>query len=524
MSSSTERRFNELIQVSRELSGGKPLPQLFQGVIDLVCKSTGADGGTLYMYDNKQDVLKAVLLTNFSLGMNSVVREFDPLAVSGFLDVPLRRGDDADSAKISASAFLQQRVIAVEDVNGNREFDFEGVRAFDRANNYTTERVIAFPLNANNVLVGVMQVINPRSECFSAEYLDFLNTLSGQIAIALNNAVLIKEGENLLAAIVQMIGMAIDEKSPHTAGHCYRVTELTMMLADAAAQETEGPLSGFQMDDTAREELRMAALLHDVGKVITPDHILEKRTKLYSLTDRIELLNERVHMWTVYGELEALKKAVADAGREDLLESMKSAEAPSREDLEFLDAVNKGLTPMTPDNMEKLGAISSRTIRKPANGGGGADENVILQEDLSNLQTFRGTLNPEERKIMEDHVKSTIRLLSSIPWPRKFSRLVEYAGHHHEKLNGTGYPNKIHGDDMSTPARILGIADRFEGMSAPDRPYRSKKMSLSQVLKIMTSMSRDGEIDPDLFEIFLKHKIHLSYGRKYLDETLIDCE
>ncbi|MGI9296459.1 MAG: HD domain-containing phosphohydrolase [Gammaproteobacteria bacterium] len=524
MSSHIEQRFNELLQVSRELSGDKPLPQLFQGVINLVCKSTGADGGTLYMYDNKQDTLKAVLLTNFSLGMSSVVEEFDPLAVSGFLEVPLRQGGAGASAKISASAFLRRRVIAVADVGADDEFDFEGVRAFDRANNYKTERIIAFPLNANNVLVGVMQVINPRRECFSAEYLDFLETLAGQIAIALNNAVLIKEGENLLGAIVQMIGMAIDEKSPHTAGHCYRVTELTMMLADAAARESDGPLADFQMGEVEREELRMAALLHDVGKVITPDHILEKRTKLYSLTDRIDLLNERIHIWTTHAELEALKKAVTDAGREDLLESLKNAHAPSREDLEFLDAVNKGLTPMTPDNMEKLGAISSRTIRKPDGGGGAAKENVIMKEDLSNLQTFRGTLNPEERKIMEDHVKSTIRLLSSIPWPRKFSRLVEYAGHHHEKLDGTGYPNKINGDDMSTPARILGIADRFEGMSAPDRPYRSRKMSLSQVLKIMTSMSRDGEIDPDLFGVFLKNKIHLIYGRKYLDETLIDCE
>lgn len=523
MSLDIEQRFHELIEVSRELSGDKPLPLLFQDVINLVCRSTGADGGTLYMYDNKQDKLKAVLLTNFSLGMNSVVEEFDPLSVTGFLEVPLRE-DSGASAKISASAFLQRRVIAVEDVAANTEFDFDGVRAFDLANNYKTERVIAFPLNANNVLVGVLQVINPSPESFSKEYLSFLETLSGQIAIALNNAILIKEGENLLGAIVQMIGMAIDEKSPHTAGHCYRVTEVTMMLADAAANESDGPLADFQMTEIEREELRMAALLHDVGKVITPDHILEKRTKLYSLTDRVDMLKERIHMWKIYAELETLKKAVTDAGHADLLTAIKDAPLPMHEDFEFLDAVNKGLVPMTPENMEKLSVISSRTIHNPASGNGAVKENLILKEDLSNLQTFRGTLNPEERKIMEGHVTSTIRLLSSIPWPRKYSRLVEYAGHHHEKLNGGGYPNKINGEDMSTPARILGIADRFEGMSAPDRPYRSRQMSLSQVLKIMTYMSNDGEIDPDLFGVFLKNKIHLIYGRKYLDEALIDCE
>ena len=527
MASSAEQRLNDLVRVSRELSGDKPLPELFQNVIGLICETTGADGGTLYMHDNKQDTLKAVLLKNISLGMSSVVEQFDPLSVTGFIEVPLTQDAvGTRSAKISASSFLQQRIIAVQDVNTNKEFDFAGVHAFDKQNNYKTESIIAFPINANNVMIGVMQVINPRRECFEEEYLEFLETLTGQIAIALNNAVLIKEGENLLGAIVQMIGMAIDEKSPHTAGHCYRVTELTLLLADATARETAGPYAAFTMSEVEREELRMAALLHDVGKVITPNHILEKRTKLYSLTDRVELLNERVYMWAISAELEALKKAVIANGRKDLIASSHAAHGPSQEDLAFLDSVNKGLVVMTNENMEKLNDISSRTIRRYHGQNDAAEQttNVIMKEDLLNLQTFRGTLNPEERKIMEDHVKSTIRLLSSIPWPRKFSRLVEYAGHHHEKMDGTGYPNKITGDEMSVPARILGIADRFEGMSAPDRPYRSKKMSLAQVMRIMTSMSTDGEIDPDLFEIFCKHKIYLDYGKKYLDESLIDCE
>ncbi len=521
MASQIGRRFDELIKVSRELSGDKPLPRLFQGVIDIVCKSTGSDGGTLYMYDNKQDTLKAVLLTNFSLGMHSVVEEFDPLVITGFLEVPLRGEDAERSNKISAAAFLQQRVIAVPDVGKNTEFDFAGVHAFDRANNYKTGRIIAIPLHANNIQVGVMQVINPDIKCFEEDYLEFLETLAGQIAIALNNAVLIREGENLLSAIVQMIGMAIDEKSPHTAGHCYRVTELTMMLADAAMSEKSGPLSDFQMSEVEREELRMAALLHDVGKVVTPDHILEKRTKLYSLSDRIEVLEERINMWRNHLELEAIKKAVVAAGRQDLLEeATKNLSASLREDISFLDDVNKGAIVMTSENLERLGAISSRTISHFSDE---TEKNVIEKQELSDLQTFRGTLNPEERKIMEGHVKSTIRFLSSIPWPRKFSRLVEYAGQHHEKINGTGYPHKINGDGLSIPARILGIADRFEGISAPDRPYRSKKMMLSQVLKIMTSMSREGEIDSDLYDIFIKHKIHMTYGRKYLDDSMIDC-
>lgn len=525
--SSLKQRFHELVQVSRELSGDKPLPKLFQGVIDIVCKSTGADGGTLYMYDNKQHTLKAVLLTNISLGMNSVVEEFNPLAVSGFIEVPLGEGDGSQSSKISASSFLQNKVIAIDDVSHDSQFDFTGVRAFDKQNNYSTERIIAFPLNANNTMVGVMQVINPSHESFQKDYLEFLEILAGQIAIALNNAVLIRESENLLGAVVQMIGMAIDEKSPHTAGHCYRVTELTMMLADAVTNKTDGPFAHFALDEIQREELRMAALLHDVGKVITPDHILEKRTKLYSLTDRIEMLNERVHAWATSTELESLKKVVKDAGHDELIKSArKQIKTLPHDDIEFLDSVNKGLINMTDDTIEKLEDISHRTINRlqDKNKKRPVKEDMITQQDLANLRTFRGTLNPEERKIMEDHVKSSIRLLSSIPWPFKYSRLVEYAGHHHEKMDGTGYPNKVPGSEMSVPARILGIADRFEGMSAPDRPYRARKMTLGQVMKIMDNMSKDGEIDPDLYGVFRDSKIYLTYGRKYLDESLIDCD
>lgn len=516
MFSPLNKRLSELLQVSREISGDKPLPELFQGVIRIICESTGADGGTLYMHDSKQNVLKAVLLTNRSLGIEEVVPEFDPLVVEGLLEVPLSAEAGAD--KISAAAFLRRELIAVPDVASNDAFDFSGVHAFDRQHSYKTARIIAAPMYASHASVGVLQIINPSPECFVPDHLEFLEALAGQVATALHNAVLIREGENLLLALVRMVGMAIDEKSPHTAGHCQRVTELTMMLARAAADEKEGPLAAFAMDDVGFEELRMAALLHDVGKVITPNHILEKRTKLHSLGDRMEILRERLSRWRAETELEALKNAVRDAGHTCLLDAARTP--PSAEDEEFLDSVNRGLSAMDADNIEKLRKISARTVCNGSKGG----ESIIPHRDMADLQTFRGTLNPEERKIMEDHAKSTIRLLSSIPWPRKYWRLVEYAGRHHEKMDGTGYPNRVGAEHLSVPARILGLADRFEGMSAPDRPYRSRKMKMSQVLSIMEKMSKGGEIDPDLYALFIKNKIHISYARKYLDDSLIDCD
>jgi hypothetical protein len=298
-----------------------------------------------------------------------------------------------------------------------------------------------------------------------------------------------------------------------------------MMLADAVEQE----MVDFEMSTSDREALKMAALLHDVGKIITPDHILEKPTKLFTLTDRIEHLIDRLHMWRISEELDALKKNVIAAGRKDLLPSSKESDVSQlNSDIDLLKEVNTGNLFMDEEVMNKLENISSRVIahtQPPTEKNDEQDgrEKVVARKDLSDLQILRGTLNPRERKIMEEHASITIRLLSSIPWPKKYSRVVEYAGNHHEKMNGAGYPNRLSASELSIPSRILGIADRFEGLSAPDRPYRSRKMTLSRVLDIMQSMSDEGEIDADLYRIFLKSKIHLKYGHQFLDNALVDC-
>ena len=175
---------------------------------------------------------------------------------------------------------------------------------------------------------------------------------------------------------------------------------------------------------------------------------------------------------------------------------------------------------------ERLERIAARRI-PPLNGEENSDAlgaRVLEAGEKRDLAIRRGTLNPEERKVMEEHVAISIRLLQSIPWPHNLRRVVEYAGSHHENMNGTGYPNQLQGKDMSLPARILGIADRFEGISAPDRPYRAVKMTLSRVMKIMTAMRDDKHIDPDLFDLFTRRKVYMTYARRHLPPELIDCD
>ena len=525
---SSRGQLEELVRVGKALSSGRPFPELFTEVMTILRRAVRAEGGTLYIYDNKAESLKAVVLINEPLNFKSVVADFDPLVAKGFIELPVSRGR---AGAIAARCFMERQIIVVNDVETEERFDFSNVRTFDRENNYKTRAMAVFPLVAqDDNVIGVLQLINPDPEILASR-MEFLSSLAAQIGIALNNALLVSEAQNLLASLVRMVVVAIDEKSPHTAGHCQRVTELTMMFADALERENEGPFAEFKMSDEEKRELRLAALLHDVGKIITPAHILDKPTKLFTIYDRVGLLRERLRAWKLARDYAALKERVRGAGMESLIPESEDEESRRwQDDMDFLTGVNRNTVFMDAAAEERLEEIGARRIPMMNGEGDSGDvsgaggDNVLQADEKSDLAIRRGTLNPKERKVMEEHVAISIRLLQSIPWPKNLRRLVEYAGSHHENMNGTGYPNKLRGEQMSVPARILGIADRFEGISAPDRPYRAVKMTLSRVMKIMNAMRDDEHIDSDLFDVFVRRKVYMDYARRHLPAELIDCD
>lgn len=520
----SKEMLDHLVEVGNIFTSGKPFREIFQEVMEHVRRVTGAEGGSLYIYDRVSETLKMVVLTNDVLQTNKVVDTFDPLRIEGFIELPMRGENGAFNLKnISICCFRKKYKILVQSLDeADGEFDFTNTRKFDAANNYKTRNLLAFPLAGHNErTIGVLQLINSNDEVFSAAMQPFIDALAGQVSIVLNNALLVSEAQNLLSAIVEMVSVAIDEKSPHTAGHSRRVTALTMMISEALHVEKEPPYDNFTMNNEDMRELEIAAQLHDIGKIITPLHIMEKPTKLFALHDRINILQERLNGWLLSQKYAALEKAVRDIGREDLLQSTNGvAPIQLNEDIDFLTRVNQGEVFPGDEVNQRLQQIAERTIANDEKSG----HAVINKDEINNLTIKRGTLNSEERKIMQEHVTISIRLLSSIPWPASMSRIVEYAGSHHEAMNGNGYPNNLTGDDMPIPSRILGMADRFEAISAPDRPYRKTPMTLSKVMHIMQAMSDDGEIDSDLFDFFKRRKLYLHYAQKYLPENLIDCE
>jgi HD-GYP domain-containing protein (c-di-GMP phosphodiesterase class II) len=348
-----------------------------------------------------------------------------------------------------------------------------------------------------------------------------LESLASQAAIALTNRHLINQLEELFESFIQLINTAIDDKSPYTGGHCARVPALTMMLAEAVNRTTQGPLKDFVMTDKDRHELKIAGLLHDCGKITTPVHVVDKATKLHTLFDRIHLLDTRFEVLKRDAEIAMLREiAAAGADVQRIEAARKNCTARAMQfdqDREFLRQCNVGSEEMSAEAQERVRRIAAYQWRNVD----GKPGNFLSEDEVENLTIRTGTLTTAERAIINHHIDVTIKMLESLPWPRHLKNVPEYAGGHHERMDGKGYPRGLTRDQMSVQARVMGIADIFEALTAKDRPYKKGK-TLTESLSILGKFKLGGHIDPDLFDVFMREKVYLDYARQFLAPEQID--
>jgi HD-GYP domain-containing protein (c-di-GMP phosphodiesterase class II) len=383
--------------------------------------------------------------------------------------------------------------------------------------------------NHENEIIGVLQLINAQDPAsggiiaFSASDQRLAESLASQAAIALTNRLLINQLEQLFESFIKLINTAIDEKSPYTGGHCQRVPALTMMLAEALDRVREGPLAGFTMSDKDRYELKIAGLLHDCGKVTTPVHVVDKGTKLETIFDRIQLIDTRFEVLKRDAELEALRARLEPLQRG---RRRKTAETQVRlrerlhqleDDRRFLQACNVGCEAMRDEDIERVKRIARYRWRDLA----GREADFLTENEVENLVIRSGTLTEDERRIINQHIVATIRMLEALPWPKHLQNVPEYAGGHHERMDGKGYPKGLTREQMSVQARCMGIADIFEALTAKDRPYKKGK-TLSESLEILGRMKLNGHVDPELFDIFVRRKVYRRYAQMFLDSEQID--
>ncbi|MCA9758716.1 MAG: HAMP domain-containing protein [Candidatus Eisenbacteria bacterium] len=351
---------------------------------------------------------------------------------------------------------------------------------------------------------------------FGVEQIQIGRILAAQASSALAQKRLGQSFKDLFDGMSRMIAVAIDEKSPHTHGHCSRVPIATMMLADAASNATEGPYADFHLTPERRYELEIAALLHDCGKVTTPVHVIDKATKLETIMDRIHVVRDRLEIVARDEEIRALRDRLhRDSDKSSTSSTWNDQLA---EDLSFLERVNRGSEFLIPDDEKRIRDIAARYRFRDREG---ITRSVLDDVDLQNLEVKKGTLNAAERQIIEDHARTSIRMLEMLPYPRNLDRVPLIAGAHHERMDGNGYPNRIKIGTLPLEARILALADVFEALTASDRPYK-RAMKLSEALRIMAFMKEEGHLDPVLFEFFVTEGIHLEYAEAHVAPHQID--
>jgi len=507
------QRLEQLNTIGVSLSGETDINRLLETILTAAKSITRADGGTLYRVTEEQTLRFEILRTS-SLKSYLGGTTGNPIP---FYPVPLYKDDKPNHNNVSAYVALTGKTVNIADAYTAEGFDFSGTRAFDSKTGYRSKSFLTVPMrNHQNESIGVLQLINAQDRRtgeivpFSPSDQRLAESLASQAAIALTNRMLINQLEELFESFITLINTAIDEKSPYTGGHCQRVPMLTMMLAEAVNETKAGPLADFNMSDKDRYELKIAGLLHDCGKVTTPVHVVDKATKLETLFDRIQLIDTRFEVMKRDAEIEHLRKNLTDKQLRDRMRQLE-------EDRRFLQLCNIGGERMSDDDVGQVKRIAKYRWRDVS----GHEADFLTEDEVRNLTIRAGTLTDDERKVINHHIVATIKMLEALPWPKHLTKVPEYAGGHHERMDGKGYPRGLKREQMSVQARCMGIADIFEALTAKDRPYKKGK-TLSESLEILGRMKLNHHVDPDLFDVFVRRKVYRRYAELFLDPEQID--
>ena len=512
-----------LIDLGIALSAERNYNRLMERILLEAKAIYNADGGTLYLR-TEEDKLSFEIMRNdtMEIAMGGTTGRDIPFPPLSMYDA---ESGEPNHNNVATHVALSGETLNVPDAYETEKFDFSGAKKFDEDTGYRSKSFLTLPLrNYDQDVIAVLQLINARDQetdeviAFEAELQPLIEAMASQAAVALDNQILIQAQRELLESFIQMIASAIDAKSPYTGGHCQRVPVLTEMLAEAACKTETGAFKDFDLNEEEMYELHIAGWMHDCGKVTTPEYVVDKSTKLETIYDRVETVKTRFEVLKRDAEISYLKACAREgADKKALRAKYKARIAQLEDDCLFIETANVGGEFMEDAKKDRVNKIARYKWRD----GTGNKREFLDENEVYNLCIARGTLTHEEREVINNHIVMTIEMLEQLPFPKHLKRVPEYAGGHHEKVDGTGYPKGLKAEEMSLPARMMAIADIFEALTAADRPYKKAK-TLTDSLRIMGFMVKDQHIDPELFELFLESGVYRDYADKFLLPDQID--
>lgn len=521
-----DEHISKMHEIGTALSAENNLDKLLEMILTHAKESTGADGGTLYLTskDEKSLHFSVVQTTSLNIAMGGTLGEitWPPLEL-------YHEDGNKNLEMVAAKCALEGKIINIDDVYETQEFNFEGTKKFDAGTGFRSKSMLVIPMkNYENEIIGVCQLINridnktKKTIPFNNKDVEILSALASQAAVAITNTQLIQDLRLLLESFIKSIASAIDAKSPYTGGHVNKVAEITMLIVNELNDTKDGKYKDINYSHDQLNELRIAALMHDIGKITTPEYVVDKSTKLQTIFDRIEIIRTRYEVLKRDAEIEFLhqKMSAFENNKPDIIAELEKVleDKLSKydEDLKFLENSNVGGEFMSDDKIQRLEEISKHSFKLKNN-----EINLINSDELENLSIRKGTLTEDERQVINNHAQVSLDMLNVLPFPKKLHRVPQIAGGHHEKLNGKGYPLGLDASQLSLESRVLALADIFEALTACDRPYKDAK-TLSQSMKIIDFMVKDGELDGDLVGFFNDKKLHLKYAKTKLKKEQID--
>lgn len=505
-----DEKIQKLNKIGIALSGEENLDVLLEMIVAEAKILTNSDAGTLYLVDNKKLHFKVAQTDSLGIKMGGTNGEIT------WPPLPLYFEDGTPNKEmVAATCAIENRLINIPDVYEAVGFSFEGTKNFDKGTGYRSKSMLVIPLKDHeNEIIGVLQLLNKidhtthATTFFDTEDEEITLSLASQAAIAITNTSLIQGLEKLLESFLRSIIFTISKKSPYTAGHIQRMVKLSVMMAEAVnLDETIYKDKHFTHEEI--KQINFAALMHDIGKLATPEQVIDKSKKLETIFDRIELIEMRI---------EVIKKALHVALLEGKITSNERDEKVATLDEYFtlIQVSNKGAEFMGDDKVALIQKIASEPYRID-----GVGYIIITENEAYNLSVQKGTLTTEDREIINHHAKISVDILNKLPFPKKYKEIPQMSGNHHEKINGKGYPQGLKGDEISFEARILAIADVFEALTASDRPYKEAN-PLSFAMKILYFMAKDDDLDRQMVKFFYDSGLYLEYANALLPKSSID--